>query len=131
MKTTRILSIVMALCLLVTALAVFTACGGNETPADTTPNDTQADTTITTEKTKVNRHVIHTPDFQHYYHIFLQTIQEFTPDDHHNPMARLMENRAQSDVYYIREKETFIYAVELGYRLAMKKMFPPDVDTSP
>ena len=49
----------------------------------------------------------------------------------HNPMARLMENRAQSDVYYIREKETFIYAVELGYRLAMKKMFPPDVDTSP
>ena len=62
MKTTRILSILMALCLLVTTLAVFTACGGNETPADTNA-DTTVDTTVgttadtnadTAEKTKVN-----------------------------------------------------------------------------
>ena len=66
MKTTRILSIVMALCLLITAFAVFTACGDNLPPSDTTvdttsdtnQDDTQADTTATTEKTKVNMMVL-------------------------------------------------------------------------
>ncbi len=53
---TRILSIVLALCLLMTAVAVFTACGEG-TPADTTADtatDTTADTSADTAKTKVN-----------------------------------------------------------------------------
>ncbi len=60
---TRIFSLMLALCLLLTVGAVFTACGGNDTPAETTgtvENGTVADGTgaetnpETTAKTDIN-----------------------------------------------------------------------------
>lgn len=50
---TRIFSLMLALCLLITALTVFTACDSGSAPTDTTA-DTTADTTVDSVKTKVN-----------------------------------------------------------------------------